>query len=281
MYKLQRTGNRLVAQILYSGKAIPMPKLIRLLVTSLLSLVLAVAVLPTLQTDRASAVGAPGSIHKIKLSPTKVKVVKLMAKARVHAMNQSGSVMNYTKMRKVFGKSRLGVSWRRQMAAGARQAGTKITHLSAAESRQIEKIRQRAYPCRLCLLTRSSDQSRPLSPPSDTCGNGESKLVHHRPLLHRKWQYSHYFNSCETNDLIAGASTCVIWAGLASGLAFVPGPKALGAALALVSAICGTDAIWLANARDNSAVGAIIIRYGQWRNQPKGSAVRDAGYFSQ
>ena len=42
-----------------------------------------------------------------------------MAKARINAMNQSGSVMNYAKMRKVFEKSKHGVSWRRQMAAGA------------------------------------------------------------------------------------------------------------------------------------------------------------------
>jgi hypothetical protein len=255
-----------------------MSRLLRLIVTSLLSIALAVAVLPALDADTALA--ATKGVHKLKLSPTKVKAVKLMAKARINAMNQSGSVMNYAKMRKVFEKSKHGVSWRRQMAAGARQAGTHITHLSAAENRRVEKIRQEAWPCQACLVAQSADGSM-LDPPSDTCGEGESKFVKHTPLLNGKWQYSHYFNSCETNDLIAGASTCVLWAGLASGLAFIPGSQQVGAALALVSVICGTDAIWLSAARDNSAKHAVIIRYGKWMNQPKGAAVRDAGYFSQ
>ena len=92
-----------------------MSRVLRLIVTSLLSIALAVAVLPALDADTALA--ATKGIHKIKLSPTKVKAVKLMAKARINAMNQSGSVMNYAKMRKVFEKSKHGVSWRRQMAA--------------------------------------------------------------------------------------------------------------------------------------------------------------------
>lgn len=255
-----------------------MPRLLRLIVMSVLSVALAVAVLPALQADTASA--AAKAVHKIKLSPTKVKAVKLVAKARINAMNQSGSVMNYVQMRKVFGKSKHGVSWRRQMAAGARQAGTRITHLSAAENRRVEKIRQKAWPCTACLAAQS-DTARRLEPPSDACGEGVSKHVKHDPLLNKKWQYSHYFNSCETNELIAGASTCVLWAGVASGLAFIPGAKQVGAALAIVSTVCGTDVIWLTVAQNNSLKHAIIIRYGVWMNQPKGAAVRDAGYFSQ
>jgi hypothetical protein len=185
----------------------------------------------------------------------------------------------------VFATGKYHVDWRRQMAAGARQTGTKITHVSAAENRQIEKIRQQAYPCLVCRPSASAQSlggsaGSLLSPPSDTCGDGVSKFVVHKPLLDGKWQYSHYLNSCETTNLIAGQSTCIIWAGFASGLAFIPS-KQLGGALALISVICGTDVIWLTAAQSNSSQHAIIIRYGKWRNQPKGAAVRDAGYFPQ
>ena len=148
------------------------------------------------------------------------------------------------------------------MAAGARQAGPKIKHISAAESREIEKIRQKAWPCTAYLLA-NSDSAQRRNPPSDTCGDGVSKHVTHDPLLNKKWQFSHYLNSCETNELIGAASTCVLWAGVASGLAFIPGAKEMGAALALASAICGTDVIWLTVAQNNSDIRAIVIRYGK------------------
>lgn len=259
-----------------------MSRLIRLIVAGLLSIGLAVAVLPALQPPVAQAdttVAAAKAVHRVKLSPTRVKAVKLIARARVDAMNKSGSVMNYAKMRKVFKGKKHGTNWRRQMAAGARQAGTKITHISAAESREVERVRKEAWPgCPACLL--ASDSAK-REPPSDSCGEGVSKHVTHNPLLHKKWQFSHYLNSCETNELIGASSTCVLWAGVASGLLFIPGAKALGAATALASAFCGTDVIWFTVAQNNSDIGAIIIRYGKWINIPKGGAVRDVGFFSQ
>jgi len=259
-----------------------MPRLIRRFVAGLVSLGLALAVLPALQANVAqadTAVAAAKGVHRIKLSPTKVKAVKLIARARVKAMNKSGSVMNYTKMRKVFKGKKHGTSWRRQMAAGARQAGTKIKHISAKESREVEKIRKKAWPeCTACLLANDAAKREPVS---DSCGKGVSKHVRHDPLYKKKWQYSHYLNSCETNVLIGASSTCVLWMGVASGLLFIPGFKALGAATAVGSALCGTDVIWFTVAQNNSDIRAIVIRYGKWINQPKGAAVRDAGYFSQ
>ena len=58
---------------------------------------------------------------------------------------------------------------------------------------------------------------------------------------------------------------------------YIPGAKQVGAALAIVSTVCGTDVIWLTVANKNSPKHAIIIRYGVWMNEPRGAAVRDAG----
>lgn len=252
----------------------------------LLSVALAVLGLPVLRAGDAEA--APNYVHGQRLSAPQMQASDLVGRARDYAMNTSGSVMNYAKMRTSFAAAPNSVeaSWRRQMAAGARQAGTRITNISAAENAEVEKVRRWAYPCRVCKVEASHPVAAesPLSEAQRvacTNGRGVTKYVRHATLLARKWRYSSYLNSCSTNVLIAQQATCLVIAGAVSALAVVPGGQPVGAAAGLAAAVCTVDITWLIVARDNSRYGAIIIRYTDWRNSPKSGAVRDCGYYPQ
>jgi hypothetical protein len=64
----------------------------------------------------------------VTLSSTEWKAAKKARDARNKAISANGTAMDYRKMKTVFGtKNKMQVDWRRQMAAGYRQAGGRIT----------------------------------------------------------------------------------------------------------------------------------------------------------
>ena len=83
---------------------------------------------------------AASSSSGVSLTPTQWKAAKRARDARNEAISANGNTMDYRKMKSVFGtKSKMQVDWRRQMAAGYRQAGGKIKHISKAENKAVEK----------------------------------------------------------------------------------------------------------------------------------------------
>lgn len=72
------------------------------------------------------------SVTGANLSSRQWTKAKYATKARNHAISSSGKSMDYRKMKRVYGKHS---AWRRTTAAGFRQAGGEITHISKAGDR--------------------------------------------------------------------------------------------------------------------------------------------------
>lgn len=251
-----------------------MTRRIRSLIIGLLALATSIVVLPVLTAATAEA----AAVHKsVRPSYAQMLAMDYVGRGREYAMTTDGSVMNYAKMITVYRGA--SYNWRRQMAAGARQAGTRITNISSAELREIDKIRSASFSCTSC---RNAGEARPIQKRADcTNGQGVTAYRHHQPLLDNKWEYSSYLNSCDTHVLIALKSTCAVFAGVVASLAFIPGGQPIGAGAGLAAAVCTADIIWLSVARDNGRFAATIIRYTPWRSSPKSGSVRDCIYGSQ
>ncbi len=257
---------------------------IRIVLLTVMSLLLAVAPLGGLpQTAEASV-----ATRKVELSAAERAFIGRAGVARDHAMNTAGTVMNYAKMRTAFAPApnQYEVSWRRQMAAGARWGGARITNISSAENAAVNAIIRANFNNGGCPQCRSDqppgDRMLMKDPPSPSCGTGRSATV--TTPNGERWKQTVFLNSCQTNNLLAGYETCALYVGLFATSVFVK-DKSVGTAIGLFAAICGTYRIWLGTARDNSDVRAIGIRTGKPYDVvgPNGNrrTFVDTQYFSQ
>lgn len=236
-----------------------MPRFTRALTAILVSLGLAMTLLVA-APQPASAIEVKG----VTLSSTQWRAGVLSARARNTAMNARGTQMNYRKMKTVFGtKNAMQVSWRRQMAAGFRQAGGRIVYISKAENRQVEAMRKRIYrnrsPHRIgTTVDRAAFKV--------TCKGRTGTVV--------RGNYTYqYLNSCEVIDLLWAWGGCVSAMG---ALGFVAGgEKRVSWPAYAVAAICGYQAGVIAKEAQKSANGAVYIRtYKQEAYQPYPGQVR-------
>lgn len=175
--------------------------------------------------------------------------VKMAAKLKSET---KGATMDYRKARKIFGSHR---SWRREYAAGWLAAGKKISHVTAAERREIAKARKRHLKPRD--LRAGSFR---LTPDGGSNCRGRSGYVR---LDERRSDYfnRYYFDSCQTNVIIRNFGSCMGVAGLLAGLIPNPGTAATAA---LVIFGCGAASSWVQTAQANSSVSAIIVETGRY-----------------
>ncbi|MCW2804311.1 MAG: hypothetical protein JWN06_2528 [Propionibacteriaceae bacterium] len=203
---------------------------------------------------------------RVTLSATQWRAAGYVTKARNYAVSAKGSTMNYTKMKKVFGtKNSLLVDWRRQMAAGFRQAGGRITHISKAEKKKIEAKRKKVYGKRKPLA--GAAVSGMVSPTSSPCLGRSGKAIVNRNETHK------YYNSCETKDLE------YYWGGCVLAMAFIgkftEKAKKIDLPRYLIGSFCGFEAAQIKRAADRSSTGSIYLRtYREEAYMPYPSQVR-------
>jgi len=223
--------------------------LVRWLIAAICMAVLATILSPT-QAAVAEPVAPPADLaapapttHHPRVSVTQYKAMKKVVRVKRKA---HGRTLDYREAKKEFGKK---VSWRRQFAAGWKLSGGKLTHVSKAETKAIEKVRRAKQPPTPGAAALHLLQAAP---------NCQGRVGHE---LHPNTDYYHwdYFNSCQTNKLIRNFSWCVGGAGLIAGMLGNPG---VGAIMALFIGICGGAVGWISTAQANSDVSAIIVKNG-------------------
>lgn len=221
-----------------------MPKIVHALLCGIVAVGLAIGVIAP--APSAAAIEVKG----VTLSAAQWKAATLAVKARNSALNASGSKMNYRKMKIVFGtKSAARVSWRRQMAAGFRQAGGRIVYISKAENAAVERVRKSIYQNRL--------PHRMLSAEADSvnfrasCRGLSGTVVKGNTT----WQY---LNSCEVVDILWAWGGCVAVMGAISH--FAGEEKRVKWPAYAIGAWCGYQASIVGKEAQKSEYGAVVVR---------------------
>lgn len=198
-----------------------------------------------------SIVEVATSSPDVRLTPTQWKAAKLARDARNKAMRADGMAMDYRRMKTIFGtKSKTRIGWRREMAAGFRQAGGRLTHISKAEARLVERRRRQIYASD-ALLARDQSSTRRKPDPGGDCKGRTGTVVK------GKTSYQ-YLDSCEVIDLTYAWGTCASTMG-AIGF-FASSSKRVSWPAYLIGAFCVYWAGELARAAAKSDDHAIYIQ---------------------
>lgn len=214
-----------------------------------------VLIVTTAQPAQASVITRTGEISQ----PARL-FVQYAAKARIDAMNNPGTVMNYAKMRTVFAPvpNKWEVSWRRQMAAAARAQGARISKISSGESAALDDLIVSKYgsSCPKCRIFKNDSSQR-----DGTNCSGREGLV--ETPRNPKWVSTYYWNSCQTNDLklfFFGCAWLVGGVAAASTLTGVPG---LPVIIGIFAGMCSFQEKYIDTVQSNSRYNAIGQRSGK------------------
>ncbi len=235
-----------------------MPTTIRAGLAGLISILLALALLGGTPRAEASPRMSPppdgaGSQRGVTLSATQWKAAKLVTSTRNSAVSKGGGTMDYRKAKKIFATNKIyGTDWRRQMAAGYRQTGGKILHISKAENKKVEAVRKKLYGKKKARLL-SDTPVRAFGP---HCTGKSGKVVINKHESHT------YFNSCQTNDIAYAWAGCVATMGAVIKWLAKKVPQAEIPAY-LVGGFCTLELGTVKRAQENSGVKAIFVRMYQ------------------
>lgn len=227
-------------------------KLIRHLLTLLMVSVIPATVLVAVTARPAEAATIT---RTYEISQPERLFVQYAARARIDAMNNPGTVMNFAKMRRVFAPvpNKWEVSWRRQMAAGARAQGTRISNISSAESAAVNIMISQVYgsTCPKCRTLKNESVRR-----DGTNCSGREGLV---TTTDERWVSIQYYNACQTNDLKMLLRVCAVSVGVVAGASAISGPT-LPVIIGMMAGACELEREYVDTVQSNSRYNAIGVR---------------------
>jgi len=215
------------------------------MVTRILKALLAVAVVCSVALVAPPAGATPVTsqstqpvVYKHRASVSKAQMRGLRIARTVILKDTKGKVLDYRKSKKHWARH---TTYRRQFAGAWIAAGGKVTHISKAERKRVNRWVLRAKG------THSSTAG--LTTQARNC-TGDT-------VYYRIGAVNYYFyDSCKTNDFKRNVAFCMTGAGFAA--AAFPNPG-VAVSMALLIAGCAATGSWISTAQENSDKNAILV----------------------
>ncbi|SDS20705.1 hypothetical protein [Microlunatus soli] len=195
---------------------------------------------------------AAGSFKTLKINGTQWKAVKKAQ--QIYSANNSYT-LDYRIVQKYYHGTGHDTEWSHKFAAGWMQTGRSITHLPSKARSQINAYRVKVFGgVDPTVVAKRAPNCRGITGHRDYPSQGIT---------------SYYYNSCDTNNVIAGAGACL------PIVAYIAG-KVKGWPAAVIAGImvfgCAVTGASVTAAKSNSSLGAIIVQVEDrgWNPTPPG-----------